>query len=86
MTHEDDMIVLHTETCGTIRVTCKKVGIDWPPPIYLAFDDKGRLTDALPVDGPHLLFKRVNMSQITDEQIASMSHVCRGAEYERDNP
>jgi hypothetical protein len=50
--------------------------------MYLAIDGQAHITDALPVEGPHLLLKRVNMSKITDEQIATMSHVCRGAEYE----
>jgi hypothetical protein len=82
MTHEADLLVLHLPFGGIIRTTCKSAGVEWPPPMYLAIDGQAHITDALPVEGPHLLLKRVNMSKITDEQIATMSHVCRGAEYE----
>ena len=71
MTFDDDHIVLRLST-GRMRVPLKQLGIDWPPPEYF------QITGG-PFSEP--IFKRIRFSQITDEQRAGMTHVCRGAEY-----
>jgi hypothetical protein len=54
-------------TGGSRRITCKSLGIDWPPP------------DILEVEGFSFTLKR--RSQLTDTQRKDMTHVLRGAEY-----
>jgi len=66
-TFDDDMIRLVMQG-GTKNVTCKSLGIDWPPP------------EELDIAG--FIFVKVGQSQFTDEQRASMTHVLRGAQYE----
>ena len=50
------------------RIRCKDIGIEWPPPEDMELWD--------------FHWKRKRFSQITDEQRADMTNVCRGAEYE----
>lgn len=76
MTFDDDYIQLALST-GPMRVTCKKLGIDWPPPEII------KVTGG-PFSTP--VFKRVRFSQISDDQRAGMSRVCRGAEYVHAGP
>lgn len=66
MTFDDDHLVLEFDG-GTKRVLLKKIGIDWPPP------------ERINVMGFDMVQTR--RSQLTDEQRAEMTHVCRGAEY-----
>lgn len=66
MTYDDDFILLRTAS-GPRRIFCEKLGVSWPPPEKLDF-----------LGFP---FVRERMSEITDEQRADMTHVCRGAEY-----
>lgn len=70
MTFDDDYIRLLLAT-GPLDVTCKALGIDWPPPEFI--EVKGPLSTPT--------FRRVRYSQISDEDRAEMTHVCRGAEY-----
>lgn len=66
MTFDDDMI--HLEFPGGLRrVSCKSIGIDWPPP------------STLNVSGFEM--KRESFSRLTDEQRQGMTHVIRGAVY-----
>lgn len=46
---------------------CRDNGIEWPPPQQVMLDG--------------VLWERVSMSTITDEQRANLTHVFRGAEY-----
>ncbi len=66
MTFDDDFIQLQTES-GPRRFACKENGIEWPPPPIVSF----------------LGFNwyLVGHSEITDEQRAGMTRVCRGAAY-----
>jgi hypothetical protein len=66
MTYDDDFIQVQFEG-GIKRYKCTDFGIEWPPP------------DIIQVYG--FEFKLERCSQITDEQRAEMTHVCRGAEY-----
>ena len=66
MTFDDDMIVLEFNG-GTKRLYCKRNGFDWPPP------------ETLDIEG--FVMKRTRMSQMTDQDRATMTHVCRAAEY-----
>lgn len=76
MTFDDDYIQLRLST-GPMRVTCKQLGIDWPPPEVIEI-----------TGGPYSTprFRRLRMSAITDEQRQGMTRVCRGAEYVHDDP
>ena len=47
---------------------CKDLGIEWPPPKLLRANN-GQLLE------------QISCSELTDEERASMTHVCRGAEY-----
>ena len=67
MTFEDDFVSIKMQG-GTRRWRCKGLGIEWPPP------------ELIDIEG--FKFKRERYSQITDEQRETMTHVCRGAEYE----
>jgi len=69
MTFDDDFVELHSTSAGMLRLTCKGLGLDWPPP------------EELTVPWHAKSFKRVRHSEITDTQRATMFHVCRGAVY-----
>jgi hypothetical protein len=71
MTFDDDYIQLRLSS-GPLRIACKEVGIDWPPPERIAI-----------VGGPLSvpIFRRVSFSQLTDDERQGLTHVCRGAEY-----
>lgn len=71
MTFDDDYIQLRTPN-GPLRVTCKQVGCDWPPPELIGIAGG-------PFSTP--VYRRIRYSQISDEQRAGMTRVCRGAEY-----
>ena len=66
MTFDDDFVLVNF-TGGKKRLRCTDLSIDWPPP------------EILDIGG--FKFTRERYSQITDEERATMSHVCRGAEY-----
>ena len=66
MTFDDDFLRLVFDH-GVKNVTCKSVGIDWPPPPML--------------DVGGFILLRKSYSQITDEQREGLTHVARGAEY-----
>lgn len=66
MTFDDDFLRVHFQT-GVRTVTCKSIGVEWPPP------------DKLDILG--FPFELVRRSEITDEERAEMTHVMRGAEY-----
>lgn len=70
MTYDDDYIQLDLPGAPR-RASCKSLGLDWPPP------DKIQIGDTRWGIG----YERVSMSEITDEQRAGMTHVCRGALY-----
>lgn len=55
-----------------VNLRCKDIGIKWPPPDLLTIED-----------GTGRKWKRTQMSRITDEQRKQMTHVARGALYER---
>lgn len=69
MTFEDDFVELGLSP--VVRQRCKRLGLECPPPEYLAL-------------ATNLRFRRVSMSTLTDADRASMQHVCRGARYEID--
>lgn len=73
MTFDDDFVKI-----GMVRTPLKNLGLEWPPPPFMRIDNHGEL--------PNLFIKRVNYSQITDEQRARMTHVARGAEYRPCSP
>lgn len=69
MTFDDDFM-----RCGLMDAPLKQLGLEWPPPAFLHIRNHGEL--------PDLYLRRVSYSEITDEQRARMTHVCRGAQYE----
>ncbi len=50
-------------------ILCSKLNLEWPPPETVEFAG--------------ISFERIRYSQITDEQRAEMTHVARGAEYQK---
>lgn len=77
MTFDDDFIRLRLPNGrGTLHKTCKALGIDWPPPEFIALAGG-------PISTP--VYRQVRRSEITDEQRQGMTHVCRGAEYVYDH-
>lgn len=69
MTFDDDFVLLNIAT-GPLRITCKRLGIHWPPPETLLVESIG------------MEFTRLRHSSISDKERAGMTRVCRGAEYE----
>lgn len=67
MTFDDDFVQLQFSDGQKRRVFCKPNSIDWPPPATLALGG--------------FRFTQLSCSELTDEQRAGMSHVCRGAAY-----
>ena len=70
MTHDDDFVRLHLEV-GPVNITCKQLGLEWPPP--------ERLTSIMTEPLPRPMV-RTNYSQLDDET-AAHPNVARGAEY-----
>lgn len=68
MTHPDDHVRLNLPDGTSATYFCSTLKLHWPPP------------EKVKVRG--VVFKRVRMSNITDEQIFKMDNVARGAEYE----
>jgi hypothetical protein len=66
MTFDDDFLQFEFDH-GTKRVTCKSAELEWPPP------------EQLEVFGFRM--KRDTFSQITDDQRAELTLICRGARY-----
>lgn len=83
MTYDDDYIQLETAE-GTRRWFCRKVGLTWPPPEHLWFDEVGlRIANSDDVEGENqqCLLVRESMSIVSDEQRAELDDVRRGALY-----
>lgn len=66
---------------GTYTFDLAQFGLTWPPPERIILIEDGQLREATDEDNPAFVLHRTSMSQLTDEQIATMSHVMRGAEY-----
>lgn len=66
MTFDDDMMVLRFDG-GTKFIPIKFAGMDWPPP------------EEFEIGGFKMKMSR--RSQLTDDQRAGMTNVCRCAEY-----
>lgn len=79
MTFDDDFIQLELAS-GTHRMFCSRVGLTWPPPERLTFDEGG-MRIANHDDPDERVLVRETMSIISDEQRAEMTNVCRGAVY-----
>lgn len=79
MTFDDDFIRLML-SIGHRNIPLTAVGLEWPPPerIYL---DRAGIREAQEGDDPTAVMVQVSMSEITDDDRAGMTHVCRGAEY-----
>ena len=65
-----------------LNILLVDVGLEWPPPEFIIWDDDtSKFREAAEDDPLHLTYQRTNMSQITDEQMKGMTYVERGAEY-----
>jgi len=69
-------------TIGPQRIFLECLEFDWPPPERLFMDGGTHILRAA-VDGDdgQFVFKRISMSQLTDEQMVKCPGVARGAEY-----
>lgn len=68
MTFDDDYVQLELPH-GTVRATCRSLGLMWPPPMELDYHGT--------------ILCQVSRSGITDVQRKGMTHVMRGARYVR---
>lgn len=66
MTFDDDTLILMFDGGRKIAYV-KKCGLQWPPP------------ELIEIQG--FKMRQTRRSEITDEQRAGMTHVCRCAEY-----
>ncbi len=82
-TFDDDMVRLNL-TVGTKTMSCKALGLEWPPPMRIYLGRYG-VREATDGDASTFVLQQVSMSQITDEERVKMSHVIRGAEYNYPN-
>lgn len=80
MTHDDDMIRLHTSTFGVVDFPLKNTYLEWPPPEYIIIDEHGWIREAEEDDEVTFILKRNTMSQLTYEQ-ADHPNLARGASY-----
>ena len=79
---EHDHILLNMVHFGPQRVFLEDLEFDWPPPERLYMDGGTKeLRAAVDGDDREFVFKRISMSQLTDDQIAQCPNVARGAEY-----
>jgi hypothetical protein len=80
---EHDHILLNMVNFGKTRVFMEELeSLDWPPPERIYMDGETHLLrEAAEGDEPEFIFKRISMSQLTDEQMEKCPNVARGAEY-----
>jgi len=80
---DHDHILLNMAHFGPQRIFIEDLeAIDWPPPERIFMDGETKLLRAaVEGDDMEFTFKRISMSQLTDEQIAKCPNVARGAEY-----
>ncbi len=78
-----DHILINMISFGRQRIFLENLeAIDWPPPERIYMDDETKLLRAsVEGDEPAFIFKRISISQLTDEQIAKCPGIARGAEY-----
>ena len=82
MAHKDDFIRLNLKYFGEINISVDKTEFSWPPPEFIVMDDDSNdLREATKDDHRDIIFQRISMSQITDEQIEQCPNVARGANY-----
>ncbi len=80
---EYDHILLNMMHFGKRRIFIEDLeALAWPPPERLYMDSESHLLrEATNDDDACFVFKRISMSQLTNEQIAKCPNVARGAEY-----
>ena len=83
-TFDDDSIRLRLACGVSPTLSCRKLGLEWPPPprLFLAGNADPPVRVATDDDDPAFILRRVSCSAITDEQRAGMTNVFRGAQYE----
>jgi len=84
---EHDHILLNMMHFGRRRLFLDDLeAVEWPPPERLYMDDQtSLLREATSDDDADFVFKRISMSQLTEEQMAKCPGVARGAEYRYEN-
>lgn len=65
-TLDDDFIQLQRQV-DTLNVPCSQIGVEWPPPPLMVFAG--------------MVYQRVSLSALTDEESQAMPNVARGALY-----
>ncbi len=80
---DHDHILLNMMHFGRRRLFLEDLeAVEWPPPERLYMDDETRLLrEATDDDDATFVFRRISMSQLTDEQMEKCPNVARGAEY-----
>ncbi len=74
--------ILLNMSIGPVRIFFEDLGFDWPPPERIFMDDlTHKLREATEGDKAAFIFKRISMSQLTDEQMLTCTYIARGAEY-----
>ena len=79
-TLEYDMIQLNLSN-GSVRVFCRDVGLEWPPPEKIYFDRQEKeIREATVEDDIKFIFYRESFSQLSDDE-ANHPNLIRGASY-----
>jgi hypothetical protein len=79
---DHDHILLNMECFGRQRLFLENLEFNWPPPERLYMDSETHiLREAGDDDDKRFIFKRISMSQLTDEQMMKCPGIARGAEY-----
>ena len=73
--------ILINMSVGPVRILFDDLEFDWPPPERLYMDRTDGLREAIEGDEAAFIFKRIRMSELTDEQMLTCSQIARGAEY-----
>lgn len=72
MTFDDDLLIFQLRD-GPLRLSCRELGVAWPPP------GKLRITGAAPL--PDIEFTLLQRSNLSDAERAKMPRICRCAVY-----
>jgi hypothetical protein len=79
---EHDHVLLNMMAMGRRRIMLEDLEFDWPPPERLYMDGESHLLrEARDGDDAEFIFKRISMSQLSDEVMEKCPNVARGAEY-----
>jgi len=83
MTDQYDFIRIESIFFGSVNIRLSKLNLTWPPPEFLVMTDgeDATIREATANDDRDLILHRVQMSELTEEQIEKCPGIARGALY-----